>query len=558
MKKVALTITVAVLAISMVGCFVEPVDNPSATSSHRETSNVLTQEEIERIERVESQLAAEVMTPLEDGTLSMPRIDIVTKSTDENALDFVINPVTRHVANSIASYTPDYIIPVEPYYVDCAITVTDTTNTVTVDAADAEVKVRGSWTTSYDKKPLRIKFSEKQGMLGLNDGAEFKNWVLLAEYKDSSMLRNKTIFQIANEILEPEGYYCTDAKLVEVTINGKYWGVYLLAEQQEAKENRVNVPEPEEDYTGTDIGYFLEFDGYYFDEDELQRFHVDYVNNAPLNVYTEKGVTGKTVTVLPTGREYDKTRDVGFTIKSDIYSKQQRDFIANFVNGVYKIMYEASYKKRAYVFNDDCTELTLTAEITPKEAIEKVIDVNSLVNIYIINEVACDADIYWSSFFMTADFTAEGDRKLVFTAPWDFDSAMGNVAAAGGRCMDAQGLFTSIPIVSTNNKYESLNPWLAVIADEDWFQELVKERWTEIYDSGVFDRAIEMIKNDSKRYIDNIKRNYLKWENLGRTPKFTIDLSQEVPAIPTYNAAVNFLKSWLEARVEFLNSQWHK
>ena len=319
MKKLTLTITAAVLAISMAGCFVEPVDILSPTSSQKETSSTLTQEEIEK---VESQLAIDVMKPNEDGTLSMPRVDIVTKDTSENALDFVTKPVKRHVAKSIASYTPGYVIPVEPYYVDCAITVTDETNVVTLESIDAEVKVRGSWTTSYEKKPLRIKFNKKQSMLGLNDGAEFKNWVLLAEYKDSSMLRNKTVFQIANEILEPEGYYCTDAKLVEVTINGKYWGVYLLAEQQEAKENRVNVPEPEEDYTGTDIGYFLEFDGYYFDEDELQRFYVDYADNAPLRTFTEKGVTGVTTTVLPES-DAEAKKKVGFTIKSDIYSKQQ-------------------------------------------------------------------------------------------------------------------------------------------------------------------------------------------------------------------------------------------
>lgn len=556
MKKTALTVVSFILVLTMAGCFAPPA--VSSSDSSEETSSVLTQEEIEKIEKVESQLAADVVTPNDDGTLSMPRIDIVTKDTSENALDFVTKPVKRLVAKSIASYTAGYSIPVEPYYVDCTVTVTDKTNTVTLDAKEAEVKVRGSWTTSYDKKPLRIKFYEKQNILGLNDGNEFKNWVLLAEYKDSSLLRNKTIFQIANEILEPEGYYCTDAELVEVTINGKYWGVYLLAEQQQVNENRVDIPETEKDYKGTDIAYFLEFDGYYSDEDDLQKFYIDYANNAPLNAYTENGVSGETVTVLPTGREEDKTKEVGFTIKSDIYCEEQRDFIANYVDCVYRILYEASYKKRAYVFNEGYTEITITNDITPQEAIERVIDVNSLVNTYIINEVACDADVYWSSFFMTVDFTAEGNKKLVFTAPWDFDSAMGNVASAGGRCMDAQGYFTSVPVVSTNNQYESINPWLAVIADEDWFQELVKEKWTAIYDSGVFDRALEMISNDSKQYADNIKRNYLKWDNLGKTPKFTTDLSQEVSSVRTYNAAVNFLKNWLAARVDYLNSQWHK
>ena len=43
----------------------------------------------------------------------------------------------------------------------------------------AQVKVRGNWTTSYEKKPLRIKFAEKQSMGELNGGQAFKNWLLL-------------------------------------------------------------------------------------------------------------------------------------------------------------------------------------------------------------------------------------------------------------------------------------------------------------------------------------------------------------------------------------------
>ena len=37
-----------------------------------------------------------------------------------------------------------------------------------------------------DKKAFRIKFDQKQKMLGLNDDAKCKSWVLLAEYYDYS------------------------------------------------------------------------------------------------------------------------------------------------------------------------------------------------------------------------------------------------------------------------------------------------------------------------------------------------------------------------------------
>ncbi len=480
----------------------------------------------------------------------MPILEINTKSQEKNALDFAIKPVSKHVSEKIASWTPGYRMPPEPYYEDCVVSLKDADEKVLLSGADAQVKVRGNWTTTYDKKALRIKFAEKQNMLGLNDGAAMKNWLLLAEYKDGSMLRNKTAFAIGRELLEEDGLYCSDAEFVEVYINGKYWGVYLLAEYQQINENRVAVTEAEKDYTGTDIGYFLEFDGYFYTEDKLQQFHVDYADNALLVPYDGNGGSGNTVAVLARGR-WEYKDDIGFTIKSDIYSEEQRDFIANFVNGAYKIMYEAAYNDKAYEFNADYTEL-VESSLTPREAVEKVVDVQSLVDLYIISELTCDADIYWSSFFMSADFGADGSKKLTFTAPWDFDSTLGNK----DRCADGTGFYASNIVPDVNFQYETANPWLLVLAYEDWYQEMIRAKWTSAYDSGVFDRAYEMIENDKTEYAEAFERNYDKWDNLA-DESIRNELSKRAASCKTHAEAADYLREWLESRVEFLNSQWH-
>jgi len=36
---------------------------------------------------------------------------------------------------------------------------------------------------------------------------------------------------------------------------------------------------------------------------------------------------------------------------------------------------------------------------------------------YIINEITCDADLYFSSFYMDVDFSKDGNKKLRFEAP---------------------------------------------------------------------------------------------------------------------------------------------
>ncbi|MDE5564687.1 MAG: CotH kinase family protein, partial [Oscillospiraceae bacterium] len=409
---------------------------------------------------------------------TIPVLSIETINQEADVLDFVEKTVSSPIAKSIASWTPGYKMPPAPYYEACTITLTDADNTVLLNAADAKVKVRGNWTTTYDKKPLRIKFTETQNLLGLNDGEQMKNWVLLAEYKDTSMLRNKTALSIARELLGEDGLYAADAAFVEVEINHQYWGVYLLTELQQINPDRVNITEPEKNYAGTDIGYFMEFDGYFTNEDALHQFHVDYADNAPLVPFDGNGGSERTITPLSEGPQ-DLKKDVGMTIKSDIYTQEQHDFIASYVNNVYRILYAAAYEDTAYQFDSSYTEIS-AADITAREAIEQVIDVNSLVDMYIISELTCDADIYWSSFFMDVDFEPDGDRRLRFEAPWDFDSALGNK----NRCADGTGFYAANIIPDVNDEYETVNPWLAVLMYEDWFQDLIREKWTNAYDSG--------------------------------------------------------------------------
>lgn len=499
------------------------------------------------------------LSAIVDEAYNMPVISIETVNQGSNKMDFVTKPVTKHVAQAIASWTPDYEMPPAPYYEDCTITLTDEAENTVLDKVEAEVKVRGNWTTSYDKKPLRIKFKKKQSMLGLNEGQAYKSWVLLAEYKDASMLRNKTALTIAGEILEKDGFYASDAELVEVRINGEYWGVYLLAEQQQVNKGRIDITEAEDDYTGTDIGYFLEFDGYYMNEDPLQRFQISYADNGVLVPFDGNDGSGRTMKCL-SDPVYGNKADIGITIKSDIYSGEQHDFIASYLDNVYKIMYFAAYRDEAYVFDASYTTISKTDKLTPREAVEQVLDVQSLVDIYLLNELFCDADVYYSSFFMTVDFGPEGNRKLRFEAPWDFDSGLGNK----DRCLDGTGFYAANIVPDVNGgpegggEYETINPWLAVLIYEDWMQESIKETWTKAYDAGVFEEAYSMIEEDTARYQAAFNRNYGKWNNIIMNQAFAGELSQLAAACKTQEEAADFLVEWLESRVEFLNEQWHE
>ena len=475
----------------------------------------------------------------------MPVISIQTDSDDKNVLDFVKKPVAEHVTKSRATWDYGFTAPT-PYYEHCSVTYTDTDGTRAIDAAPAQVKVRGNWTTMYNKKPLRIKFDEKQSMPGMADGNKFKNWLLLAEYKDGSMLRNKTALTIANEILGADGLYASDAQFVEVEINGEYFGVYLLCEYAQINKDRINITEPQEGYEGTDIGYFLEYDGYYYTEDELHSFKVFYNKDAELKAYDGEGGS-RTSTPLAKGKN-----NVGFSIKSDIYSKDQTNFIHHFVDNVYNIMYYAAYENKAYVFNSDYTEISETSDITPQQAVEQVVDINSLADMYIISELACDADLYWSSFFMYADFGEGGSKKLTFGNPWDFDSALGNKA----RCVSGEGYYAANILSDVNGNYRCINPWLAVLMYCDWYTDIIKTKWTLSYDDGVFTRAIDNISSDTAAYAAAFERNYDKWDNIIHNDAGN-ELCQAAAACKTHAECAEYFSSWLTKRVAFMNECWH-
>ncbi|MDO4863651.1 MAG: CotH kinase family protein [Ruminococcus sp.] len=541
MKRIARCMALSLGTIMLIGC---TANSPSVSEQPAATTQPTT-------------VATEPATQADIPT-TLPVLSIETKSTADDVMKFVTEPVARHVAESIASWTPNYKMPPEPYYEECTVTVADSDGETLLAPCDASVKVRGNWTTVYEKKPLRIKFDEKQSLLWLNDGAEQRSWLLLAEYKDASMLRNRAALSMSREILGADGLYAADSELVQVEINGEYYGMYLLTEQQQVSSHRVDITEPEEGYTGTDIGYFLEFDGYYTNEDELHGFPLDLADNAPLAVYGG-GTDEVFVQALPKNSS-DPVIPVGVSIKSTINSQEQHDFIAGFVNNVYTIMYEAAYNDRAFVFNDSFTDISETTAITPQQAVEQVVDVQSLADMYIISELTCDADIYWSSFFMDADFGEGGNRKLTFEAPWDFDSAMGNK----DRCIDGKGYYASNNVPDVNGgvegggEYDTMNPWLVVLAHEDWYRDIVKSTWTRAYDSGVFERTYQLIENDKTTLENDFAKNYQKWDNIRHNEAFVNELSSPARRCKTEAEAADFLLEWLRSRVDFLNSELHE
>lgn len=471
-------------------------------------------------------------------------------------------------ANALAIDDPSLIDPTEKKGKDGEIPVYNYVNaTISVDHCDekyalnqvsGKVKVRGNYTSTYAKKPIRIKFENKQSMLGLNNNAKLKSWVLLACWKDTSLLRDASAFYLGNALVESDGFYCSDFRFVKVYLNNEYNGVYLLAEQQQIDGKRVNIPESKSETDSVKTGYFLEFDGYYMNEPDIQKFTINY-------------------NVIKTGNN-------GFTITNDVMNNAQHDFAKKVTQNIWKVVYDAVKNSHSSLTSAPYHTLDINGDYvvdksieTPYQAVSKVMDVNSLIDMYLLHEILEDRDIGFSSFYFSLDYSETGNRKLTFNAPWDFDYATGNNTfenalkmtlntnklASDGRLTSNRKKLTSTANLTkadfTFTNKDALycsktdNPWFLVFSNESWLWNKLYARYQKASEAGLFSSLLTMIDTYTTQYEDEFNENFVKWSgSLGITLSgYQPDL---VKMFVNQKQAAQYLRIWLEARIEGLGT----
>ena len=150
----------------------------------------------------------------------------------------------------------------------------------------SSTRLRGNVTQQMPKKPFAVKLDSKTGIYITNiDGNKskmkpHKRWVLLANWKDRTLLRNEVAFGLAEVFqnnLEGGMAWNPSGQHVELVYNGVHVGNYYLCEQIKIDGNRVDInetlDEEENPYEGdpSAFGYLLEADDGY-DNDEPWKF----------------------------------------------------------------------------------------------------------------------------------------------------------------------------------------------------------------------------------------------------------------------------------------------
>lgn len=359
-------------------------------------------------------------------------------------------------------------------YVESVVDVFNYGGSGVVVSAEGGVKVRGNSTANDDEKPYRIKFNEKQSMLGLHNGKAYKSWVLLRSFWN--LAPDYMGFNLAKEIFEGK-YYSSDCAYVNLYVNGVSRGLYLLCEQNQAASGRVDITEPAGDEAPDEIGYLLEMDNYPDEND-----HPFFVVKHGKREFTD--ITGKTRTFV----------DKCYSIRSDTTTQEQRDFIEKYIKNVYTILFEAADGRLLML--DEKYDLVSAEGVykTPKEAVEAVIDTESLANYLILEELVQNYDVGEGSFYMAVDFGKDSIYpRLTFLAPWDFNWGYSENPSDGYYACTFQ------KFAEGNDRS---NTWFITAMKQEWFRDIVKERWQSLGERKAINQAVKYVL-DSTAVLEN-------------------------------------------------------
>ncbi len=455
-----------------------------------------------------------------DGTQT-PEITVTAEKKATLTASFVPNSTGLPVMTINTETGED--VTTKEYYINCEITILDNTGKGdSVGSAVAEIKGRGNSTWNYDKKPYKFKFDKKQDLFGY--GSE-KTWVLLADARDYSLLRNMLALNAG--LTMSELGYVSKGQSVELYLNGEYRGVYYLCEQIQVKENRVNIT-TEDDGKDLDgdgiidpdsIGYLLEMDAWAADGSNKNL--PNYTKDGDVFVTFSKGCQHPYVIKDPEDIFFDE--DGNFDAEK---SKPYLDYVSNYL------------QECRNAFN-----LSKTHE--NYEKVCELVDVKSFAQAYIIYDLFKHADTNYSSVY----FYKDAYGKLVAAPLWDFDMAVGNVTHKSGAGSNAQNFRDTTTLWTKDNNW-----FYNQLCQFPEFQALVYEELVANKDA-----IMGSIANDlayAKAHADAYKKNFEKWDLIGNVDAPEAWGNWSVPVefreFETWEEHLVYIENYLNASYAYL------
>jgi spore coat protein CotH len=196
-------------------------------------------------------------TALIAGLSGLVSIDDI-KYAAKIALRGHVNPAKLDTGLPIVRITTGNRRPItsKEQYVKASIEIVDPNDSGNNLKGEVEIRGRGNSTWNAPKKPYRLRFPNKTSLFG-NEKA--RNWVLLANYQDTTLMTNAIAFELGKRFGLAFTPHFTH---VDVILNGRYEGSYMVTEHIQTGPGRIDINE--------DGGFLVELDNHYDEEPKFQ------------------------------------------------------------------------------------------------------------------------------------------------------------------------------------------------------------------------------------------------------------------------------------------------
>lgn len=383
------------------------------------------------------------------------------------------------------------------------------------------IKGRGNSTWEWGKKPYRIKLDGKKDFLGMGMG---ESWELLTNYFDGSYLRNKIMYELADEIGLA---YSPDSRFIDLYLNGYYAGLYQLAEKIEIGTGRVDI---------YDLGK------------ENKQNNPSQKEEAAYEAADEKAA-----------RWDVEPRDVtgGYLMEWDIdgrYGEAKSGFVTEQGQAVMiKGPSAASVKEVKYIhglvqeFEDALYAEDGKNRNTGKYFYE-YIDLESWAKKYLIEEVSKNFDGGISSQYFYKDRDRQGNALFYAGPVWDYDGSLGN---GDWSVRKPEGMLICYDIrIYDPEKGEDVfrNRWFPQLYRHEVFLEEVVSQYQEQMLPAVMGMLTHRVDEYKAEIEVSAGMDQCRWRGEPTSPQKVYK--------ETLEEQVEYVKNFLGERVLFLNTVW--
>jgi hypothetical protein len=253
------------------------------------------------------------------------------------------------------------------------------------------IEIRGNSSASFNQKQYGIETRDASGNdlnVSLMGMPAESDWILSAPYNDVSMIRNL----VAYKLWENMQHYAPRTKMVELVLNNKYTGVYMLTEKIKRDTFRIDVAKMNlTDNAGREVtgGYIMKIDAE--NGNTTEKTFKSQVKGFTM----AKNTTTQTLADITWGYEYPKSADI---------TPQQQAYIKSYIDTFETYLSNGNMAYRNYISR------------------------TSFIDYFIHTEISKNADGFKkSAFYHKEKLQADGTKgKLKAGTVWDFNLGYGN------------------------------------------------------------------------------------------------------------------------------------